>query len=125
MKRSLIPAAILFVFAFGTIAAQTQPIYEMIGKNCSEVKKIYGKPQKHDASNKSMECVFYKNKFLRMVFVGNESGIFQAEMNRVFSSKSKAENFFEEYLGIAEVLRCKIQTYVAYGTKLSVYKPFF
>ncbi|MGD8782487.1 MAG: hypothetical protein PVH88_26460 [Ignavibacteria bacterium] len=28
-------------------------------------------------------------------------------------------------LGIAEVLRCKIQTYVAYGTKLSVYKPFF
>ncbi|MGD8778461.1 MAG: carboxypeptidase-like regulatory domain-containing protein [Ignavibacteria bacterium] len=31
----------------------------------------------------------------------------------------------DKYLGIAEVLRCKIQTYVAYGTKLSVYKPFF
>ena len=102
MKRLIIPAAIIFLFAFSTISAQNQPIYKMIGKNCSEVKKIYGKPKKHDASNKSMECVFYKNKFSRMVFVGNESGVFQAELNRSFSSKEKAESFFEDYLSNCE-----------------------
>ncbi len=98
MKRLLFQTAIIFLFAFSAIIAQTQPIYKMIGKNCSEVKKVYGKPKKHDSSNKLMECVFYKNKLSRMVFVGNESGVYQAEMNKSFSSKKKAENFFEEYL---------------------------
>jgi hypothetical protein len=55
---------------------------------------------------------------------GGSDGEFAGTYTIKYFDKNGKE-LIQRELGIAEVLRCKIQTYVAYGTKLSVYKPFF
>ena len=64
--------------------------YDMIGKKISYAIKVFGKPAYHDKSNPDMECIFYRTKTNRLVFVGNKTGIYQSEKSDFFSNENQA-----------------------------------
>lgn len=81
---------ILFFVLNTNIYSQKVPVFEMIGKKINTVINTYGKPQHRDNSNPVMECLFYQSKDLRMVFVGDNEGVYQAESTKPYSSQSSA-----------------------------------
>ena len=86
---------LLLLLVPASLLAQDKPVYDMIGKKISAVSATYGKPTYHDKSTPEMECIFYKSKTNRMVFVGNKEGIFQAEMCKIITNKQKARGVFD------------------------------
>lgn len=78
--------------------AQDKPVYDLIGKNISDVPLTYGKPTYYDKSSPEMECIFYKAKTNRMVFVGNKEGIFQAEMCTTITTEGAAKKVFDRII---------------------------
>ena len=78
-----------------SLFAQNKPVYDLIGKKISAVSVTYGKPTYHDKSTPEMECIFYKSKTNRMVFVGNKEGIFQAEMCTTITKEGTARKVFD------------------------------
>ena len=92
MKKSRFWILIVpLLFFASTNNAQDIKVHEMIGKTVDQVIANYGKPAHQDRSNPAMECVFYKTKKHQIVFVANESGVFQAEGSNYYNSKSSAE----------------------------------
>lgn len=81
-----------------TFLAQSRPVYDMIGRKISTISDSYGKPTYHDKSSPEMECIFYKSKTNRMVFVGNREGIFQAEMCTTITDAGRARKVFDDII---------------------------
>ncbi|MBU2491823.1 MAG: hypothetical protein KJ571_04300 [Bacteroidetes bacterium] len=89
---------ILLLLIPTSFLAQDKPVYDIIGEKISKVAATYGKPTYHDKSSPEMECIFYKGKTNRMVFVGNKDGIYQAEMCTTITEKSTAKNVFDRII---------------------------
>ena len=81
-----------------SLLAQDKPVYDLIGEKISKVAAAYGKPTYHDKSSPEMECIFYKSKTNRMVFVGNKEGIYQAEMCTTITEQGTAKNVFDRII---------------------------
>ena len=81
-----------------SLLAQDKLVYNMIGKKISAVPATYGKPTYHDKSTPAMECIFYKSKTIRMVFVGNKEGIYQAEMCTTITNAGRAKGVFDRII---------------------------
>ncbi len=78
--------------------AQDIYAYKFIGKTRAEVVNNYGKPIHMDNSDPTMVCMFYKKNKDRMVFVSDESSIFQVEALKVYSSEASAESALTKLL---------------------------
>lgn len=81
-----------------SLLAQDKPVYDLIGEKISKVASVFGKPTYHDKSSPGMECIFYKSKTNRMVFVGNKEGIYQAEMCTTIAEQGTAQNVFDRII---------------------------
>lgn len=97
VNQSILPAIFLFVFC-SVIYSQSVPVYEMIGKRVSSVTNTYGKPAHSDKSDPTLECMFYQTQTLRMVFVADKDGVFQAESTRSLNSSGSAKSHLDEII---------------------------
>jgi hypothetical protein len=70
------------------IVGQNIQVHEMIGKKLNEVVKKYGDPIHKDNSNPSMLCMYYKTNISSMIFVADESGVYQAEATKIFDTEN-------------------------------------
>ena len=81
--------ALLFSFSSHSIA-QNLEVHNFIGKQRSEVVAFYGNPVNTDNSTPSMICLFYKSP--TMIFVSDETSIYQAEITKDYSNESEARS---------------------------------
>jgi len=84
------PILLLFTILFllaEPLFAQDLSVFNCIGKNKSEIIKAFGQPAHIDNSIPSMVCIFYKNP--NMVFVLDETGIYQADIVKKYSSEKE------------------------------------
>lgn len=92
-KTNKVKIFLLLLIIPTSLLAQDKPIYDLIGEKISKVSAAFGKPTYHDKSSPAMECIFYKSKTNRMVFVGNKDGIYQAEMCTTITEQGSAKMF--------------------------------
>lgn len=119
MKSSglfLLIISIFLVASNTNLNAQDINVHELISKNLSTVIKRYGKPAHQDRSNPAMECVFYKTSDYQMVFVANESGVYQAEGSKSYGSKKSALNALNELIS-----KCQKANFVTDTVNVSEY----
>ncbi len=103
MKKSKMIICVVFcslIFSSG-LSAQDLYVYEFVGKTMDEVINHYGKPAHMDKSNPTMMCMFYKKQKDNMVFVSDESSIFQADALMYFESQGAAENEINKVISSA------------------------
>lgn len=96
-KKLLASLFLIWLFPF-FIVAQDISVHNMIGKKQSDVIKKYGNPVHRDKSNPAMDCMFYKTKNIRLTFVANQEGVFQAEANASYSTKKQAKNTLDDFI---------------------------
>lgn len=99
MKLLLLPAIILFVcISPQNNFSQKTSLCDLIGKKVNAVISQYGKPNHHDKSNPSMECVFYQSKTSRMAFIADREGIYQIQVDYYYNSKNDAEKAMNGFM---------------------------
>ena len=98
IKKKKVKLFLLLLLIPTSLLAQDNAVYKLIGEKISKVSVTYGKPTYHDKSTPEMECIFYKAKTNRMVFVGNKDGIFQAEMCTTITDKGSAKKVFDSII---------------------------
>ena len=118
---------LLFLFMPTFLLAQDKTIYDFIGGKISNATAAYGKPTHHDKSIPEMECIFYKTKTNRIVFVGNKNGIFQAEQCTTITEEGSAKKVFDQIISrsisdgfIADTLSSDMVNLIRSGTDMSV-----
>jgi hypothetical protein len=87
--------ALLFSF-FSHSIAQNLEVHNFIGKQRSEVIAAYGNPVHTDNSNTSMICLFYKSP--TMIFVADETSIYQAEITKDYTNESEARSELDDMI---------------------------
>ena len=119
-RVNLIFILVFFLLICGdVILSQDIPVYEMIGKKISTVVNTYGKPDHRDNSSPPIECLFYQSKYLRMVFVGDKDGIFQAESCRSLNSESSAKSHLRDIISGCIEKSIKVDTLNTEDFKIS------
>lgn len=86
---------LLFSF-FSHSIAQNLGVHNFIGKQRSEVVATYGNPVHTDNSNTSMICLFYKSP--TMIFVADETSVYQAEITKDYNNESEARLELDEMI---------------------------
>jgi len=91
MKTNLFYLAVFAIFFFYAMpgSAQDIAVYNLIGKQQNDVITRYGNPVHKDDSSPSMVCFFYKIN--SMIFVADESGVFQAEVSKEYEAEKEAQ----------------------------------
>lgn len=96
-KIFLFIIAILFLLP-STGFTQSMEVHNLIGKPRNEVIKKYGAPVHKDESNPDMICMFYKNKTSSMIFVSDQSGVYQAEATKSFDTQAEARSIVDSFI---------------------------
>lgn len=87
MKKNLyFTLLLLFVLSSASAYTQDLTVFNFIGKKQSEIINRFGKPVHVDNSVPSMICIFYRNP--NMVFVSDETGIYQADILKEYNSET-------------------------------------
>lgn len=94
MKRQISFIAFTILLIAGYSFPQDLTIFDCIGKKQNDITKVYGKPVYVDNSMPSMTCIFYKTP--DMVFVINETGIFQVDIKKNYSTESELRKDLEK-----------------------------
>lgn len=90
MKKNLY-FILLLLFILSSASAYTQDltVFNFIGKKQSDIISRFGKPVHVDNSIPSMICIFYRNP--NMVFVSDETGVFQADILKEYNSETSLQ----------------------------------
>lgn len=96
-KFRLLIIAVIFILT-SNLYSQNININNVIGKNQSEVIKMFGNPVHKDASNPDMVCMFYKANNRNMVFVADRAGVYQAEATVAFENEQAARTKIDDFI---------------------------
>ena len=88
----------LMIFATGNIISQEVSLCQVIGKDVKTVIQKFGKPQHHDNSNPSMECVYYQSNTSRMAFIADKNGVYQIQADYYYNSRNSADKAMDTFL---------------------------
>ena len=88
---------ILLLFQF-IVYAQDISVHKMIGKSTTKVIQTYGKPVHQDNSDPTMVCMFYQTQTKRLIFVSNNSGVYQAEATAKYNTESAARSELDNFI---------------------------
>ena len=80
------------------LPAQDISVHKFIGKVKADVIKKYGNPVHQDNSDPNMMCMFYQSKNNRMIFVSDQTGIYQSEATANYSTEAKARSSVDEFI---------------------------
>ena len=90
---------IVILFLLPSIGfTQNMEVHNLIGKSRNEVVKKYGAPVHKDESNPDMICMFYKNKTSSMIFVSDQSGVYQAEATKSYDTQAEARSIVDSFI---------------------------
>lgn len=90
---------IVILFLLPSIGfTQNMEVHNLIGKSRNEVIKKYGAPVHKDESNPDMICMFYKNKTSSMIFVSDQSGVYQAEATKSYDTQAEARSIVDSFI---------------------------
>jgi len=102
---------ILLIIAFPQIShSQETSLCEMIGKKTSTVISKYGKPQHHDKSSPSAECIFYQKKNVRYAFIADKAGIYQLQVDYSYNSENEAYKAIDKFLSECGLKSLQVDT---------------
>lgn len=80
------------------VYAQDISVHKMIGKSATKVIQTYGKPVHQDNTDPAMICMFYQTQTKRMIFVSNNSGVYQAEATAIYNTGSSAREELDKLI---------------------------
>ena len=99
MKIIRIKSFIIILMLFPLfVYAQDISVHKMIGKSATKVIQTYGKPVHQDNTNPVMVCMFYQTQTKRLIFVSNNSGVYQAEATATYNTKSSARSELDNFI---------------------------
>ena len=93
-KSFLIILVLIPLFVY----AQDISVHKMIGKSATKVIQAYGKPVHQDNTDPAMICMFYQTQTKRLIFVANNSGVYQAEATATYNTESSAQSVLDNFI---------------------------
>ncbi len=110
---------IVILFLLPSIGfTQNMEVHNLIGKSKNEVIKKYGAPVHKDESNPDMICMFYKNKTSSMIFVSDQSGVYQAEATKSYDTQAEARSIVDSFISNSLTNGFAIDTVSTYDFRL-------
>lgn len=101
-----------------TAYSQETSLCEILGKKSNVVVSKFGKPQHHDKSNPSMECLFYQKKQSRLAFIADKNGVYQIQADYFYNSSKEANKALDVFISECYSKELKIDTVSAGNYKI-------
>jgi len=119
MKKIKMFTLFLIVLSLEYSLPQNLNVQNLIGKQHKDVVLKYGNPVHQDSSIPSMNCLFYKSP--TMVFVADETSVYQAEITKEYLTEDVRKNELDEL--IAGSLKDGFKSDTLSNNKIVLTKP--